>query len=145
MSAFTIYVLATNDSGTRLALQTAAARIRESSGKVLLIVPAVVSFAEPLESPAFDPSSVARHYRALAAASNVRATVRVCVCRHPQHVFDRLLLKHVDVVIGGRRGRWFKTEEEKLARSLGASGHSVTFATEDHETQVARTALAATG
>jgi hypothetical protein len=54
--------------------------------------------------------------------------VRVCACREPGHLFERMLIDEAVVVIPGHRGRWLRSKSERLAHELASRGHTVTFA-----------------
>jgi hypothetical protein len=128
MATPVVHVIATTEEGTQRALSAAAHLANERGTRVVVLVPHVVSFALPVGRSSEDPAAIAAPYRALVSAAGVDATVRVCFCREPQHVFGRLLTDQAEVVVGGTRRRWWPSREERLARDLAGRGHRVTFA-----------------
>src|SRR4051812_31105917 len=113
MSSRLVHVIATTEEGTERALRTAGRLASHRGTRVIVLVPHVVSFGSTTGRPA-DPQAVAEPYRILASANGVDATVRVCLCREPRQIFGRLLTDQTDVVIGGRRRRWWPSREERL-------------------------------
>ena len=127
MDRRTIYVVATTEIGTRRALETASRRARVERAQLTLVAPHVVPFGAPLDRCGAEHNRCAEHYRALIEATQLDATVRVCCCHESQHVFGRLLVTGADIVIGGPRGAWRMTAEERLAEALARDGHRVVF------------------
>jgi hypothetical protein len=120
-------VVATTDAGTRRAL-TEAARLANGSGvRVLLLVPQVISFLRRVGNP-HEATEITDRYRAIAADAGVDARVRLCVCHQLDDIFRWMLGPRSQIVIGGRRGRWWPTSAERLAERLKARGHDVVFA-----------------
>ena len=128
MATRPLHVIATSCAGTLTALETARHIAVERRTPVVLLVPRVVSFTRSLDQPDEDPVAIAESYRTIVDQSGIAANVRVCFCREPHDVFGRLLIDDADVVVGGPRGRWWPSPEERLARRLTAEGHHVTFA-----------------
>ena len=126
-----LYVLATDEAGTRAALKTVVCRAASSGRKVVILVPSIVPSGVALNGGAHDQPDVSAHYRRLAALAGMNADVRICRCRDATHIPSRLLLTHAEFVIGGHRGRWRCTSEEQLARQIERQGHRVTFADVD--------------
>jgi hypothetical protein len=121
-------VIATTEEGTRAALAEARQFSADRGpARVILLVPQVVSFLKPLDSPS-EIYQIARRYRNIAALAGVEATVRVCVCRRPEEVFRWMVNARSTVVLGGRRRWWWHTEEQDLAGRLTQTGRDVIFA-----------------
>ena len=128
MATRPLHVIATTCTGTVSALKAAQQIADTRRARVVLLVPRVVSFTLSLDQPDEDPVAIAESYRTIVDQAGIEANVRVCFCREPRDVFGRLLIDNADVVVGGRRGRWWPSPEERLARRLTAEGHHVTFA-----------------
>lgn len=128
MATRALHVIATSCTGTVSALKAAQQIADKRRARVVLLIPRVVSFTLSLDQPDEDPAAIAESYRTIVDQADVEASVRVCFCREPRDVFGRLLIDSADVVVGGQRGRWFPSREERLVRRLTADGHHVTFA-----------------
>jgi hypothetical protein len=115
-----IHVIATTDRGTRAALAAARTYATDLNARVVLLVPHVVPYAQPLEHPADSPQCAGERFRGTADALGLDATVRVCVCRSVSDVMT-LLPPEALVLVGGRR-RWWRTREDRLARTLTLRG-----------------------
>jgi hypothetical protein len=115
-----IHVVATTDRGTRAALAAASRYATDLNAQVVLLVPHVVPYAQPLEHPADRPQCAAERFGELAAALGLDITIRVCFCRS---VPDAVTLLPADalVLVGGRR-RWWRTREGRLAQALAGRG-----------------------
>jgi hypothetical protein len=123
-----VHVLATTEEGTRSALETAR-RIADGRGaRILVLVPQVVPYGQPLLRPSEDPTRIADRFRGVVAGSGIAAAVLVCVCREPSHVPGRMLIDRGEIVVGGRRRKWWPSGEERIARRLAGDGHDVVFA-----------------
>ena len=120
-------ILATDEEGTRSALSEAKRLVRAGSGRVVVVVPQVLSyFSEPA-----DPSetcAITDKYRALASSAGVDALVRVCVCRRLDDAFMWMIKRQSRVVIGGRARWWWPTAVQRTVRRLSQSGYDVVFA-----------------
>jgi hypothetical protein len=97
------------------------------SEPIILLVPRVISGANPVEDP-HDSQRLTNQYRGLAASAGVEASVRLCICRHYRDMFRWMLVRPSLIVIGGRR-RWrWPTAAQRMAEDLTRSGHAVLFA-----------------
>jgi len=122
-----VYVAATTREGTRCAL-VAAKRLADGlDARIIILVPHVVSYVVPLDSPGEDPTVLIDQYGALASNAAVDAAVRLCLCRRPIDVFKALLDDHATIVIGGRRGRCWPSAAQRTARRLRREGYDVVF------------------
>ena len=120
----TTYVLATTDAATMLALSAA---YRSVSGEhIVLLIPFLAPYGRSLEPTAEERAALLDRYRRLGAV-RPGTELRVCGCRERQHVPSRLLLANATIYVGGARGRWRTTDEERIVRELTADGHRVTF------------------
>ena len=123
-----IQVIATTAEGTRSALE-GAKRLSMSAGtaSIVVLVPHLMSAANPLDGPR-ETARVTEQYRDFAQSAGVDATIRLCVCRRHQDVFQWMLGRLSLIVIGGRRRWWWPTSAQRIARDLKRAGHSVVFA-----------------
>src|SRR5713101_4086449 len=122
-----VYVVATTSEGTRSALLAAQRLAAGLDAHIVLLVPHVVSYVVPLESPNEDPTVLIDECRALAASAGVDAFVRLCLCRRPIDVFQTLLGDGSTIVLGGRCGRWWPSAAQRMARRLRREGYDVVF------------------
>jgi hypothetical protein len=121
-------VVATTPEGTTSALRAAQRLAAGLNARITILVPHVVSYVVPLDHPTEDPTALIDRYRQLASKLGVDAGVRLCLCRTPGDVFRKMLCAGSVVVVGGRRGTWFRrTREERLKRELIRQGHEVVF------------------
>lgn len=125
-----VFVLATSEDGTQRALREARALAEAEQVPLVLVVP-VVTPDGPVPRDVSATHADVEHFRAMARTVGRSVSVRGCACREPKHVLGRLLVESATVVIGGRRGRWRMTREERLARELSLEGHRVTFVDAD--------------
>jgi hypothetical protein len=119
-----VYVIATTPPATSFALKRA--RTLAGQHRIVLLVPAVVDREEPA-----DLVRLMREYDGLAARLGIVATPYVCVCKQPRDVLSWFPTTGATLVVGGARGgRFFHSEEERLARALQNAGHHVVFVNE---------------
>jgi hypothetical protein len=121
------YVIATTESGTRAALEATRHWAAGLNEEVVLLVPFVLPYAEPLDAANGAIASVANRYRLIAEAADLDVLVRVCVCRPHSAALMPLLPPGAVVLIGGRTRRWWPTREERLAARLEQSGYRALF------------------
>ena len=110
-----------------MALTTAVPLAKGSMSRLIVIVPRVVSYALRLDKNGAAADFLARRYRDFIRDFDCDAQIRLCVCRRVDDVVLQLLPPGGTVVVGGRAGRWFPSEEAKLVRRLTALGHHVVF------------------
>ena len=96
------------------------------SARVTLLVPQVVPYPLPLETPPVLVDFSERRFRLIACQSPVETRVRIFLCRDRFEILNSVLSPRSLVVVGGRR-RWWPTAERRLARKLRGAGHEVIF------------------
>lgn len=122
-----IDVVFTSVDATLAALRKAADLASRLDARITLLVPQVVPYPLPLESPPvlFDWNE--RRFRVIAEQCSVETSVRLYLCRDRVQTLCTVLQPHAFVVLGGRR-RWWPTPDSRLARTLRRAGHEVIFA-----------------
>ncbi|MES1254101.1 MAG: hypothetical protein ABUS56_00720 [Acidobacteriota bacterium] len=120
-----VYVVSTTFRWTTAALDAAARYARRLGARIVLLVPQVVPYADPLDRPSDSTSSVVEHLRQLVVRLQIDATIQVCLCRTPRIALDELLPADAIVLVGGRRRRWWHTREQQLAVALACKGRHV--------------------
>ena len=122
-----VAVVFTSAPATIAALRKASALADRLSARIKLLVPQVVPFPLPLESPPVLLDFSERRFREIAAESPVETTVEIYLCRDRWETLKSVLARRSLVVIGGPK-RWWPTKEKSMARKLGRAGHEVIFA-----------------
>jgi hypothetical protein len=121
-----IGVIFTSVESTLAALKEAGTLATSLGARITLLVPQVVPYPLPLESPPVLLEFNERRFRLLASQSPVETTVRIYLCRDGLETLVNVLSPGSIVVIGGQK-RWWPTQEKKLARHLRQAGHEVFF------------------
>ncbi len=119
-------VVFTSTAATVAALKKAGALAESLSARITLVVPQIVPFPLPLESPPVLLEFSERRFRQIAEDSPVETTVQIYLCRDRNETLRAVLAPRSLVVVGGRR-RWWHTAEQRLARQLRRAGHEVIF------------------
>ncbi len=122
-----VAVVFTSAAATIAALRKAGALADRLSARIKLLVPQVVPYPLPLESPPVLIDFSERRFREIALESPVETTVQIYLCRDGWETLKAVLAPRSLVVIGGRK-RWWPTREKSLARKLCRAGHEVIFA-----------------
>lgn len=122
----TIYVVATDYTGTRAGLTAAIPLAKGAGARLVLLVPHVVPYPLPVDQPVDSGQFVVRRYRDLVAELNGVVQIRLCLCRRPGDVLSQLS-PSATVVLGGPAGRWVPSAAVRLARRLAHLGHRVVF------------------
>ena len=122
-----ISVIFTSVESTIKALTKAGALATSLGARITLVVPQVVPYPRPIESPPVLIDWNERRFRVIAEQSPVETTVRIYLCRDCLETLASVLNSGSIVVLGARR-RWWPTAESRLARSLRKAGHEVIVA-----------------
>jgi hypothetical protein len=121
-----VQVVYTSEASVLDAMREACVLAGNLRARIALIVPQVVPYPLPLESPPILIDFSERRLRQLASLSPVETLVRIYLCRDASETLKKVLLPGPPVVICGRR-RWWPTRERKLAHKLRKAGHEVVF------------------
>ena len=121
-----ISVVFTSVEATLAALKQAGTLASSLGARITLVVPQVVPYPLPLESPPVLVEFNEKRFRLIASQSPVETTVRIYLCRDGLEILTHVLSPGSIVVIGGQK-RWWPTREKKLARQLRQAGHEVFF------------------
>jgi hypothetical protein len=119
-----IAVVFTTVDATLAALRKAGALANRLGAHITLMVPQVVPYPLPLESPPVLIDWNERRFRVIAEESPVDTTVRLYLCRDRVAALLNALSPQSMVVLGGPK-RWWPTSETILARKLRNAGHEV--------------------
>jgi hypothetical protein len=123
----TVYALATSFDGMRVALTTSVPLARGRGARLVVLVPQIVPYPLPVDSPTEETVFTERRYRELVHEAHGEAEIRVCLCRTPRDVLQ-LLPAASTVVVGGRVGPAWPSLEERLSRHLIRLGHHAVLA-----------------
>ena len=121
-----ISVVFTSVESTLAALKEAGALASSLGARITLVVPQVVPFPLPLESPPVLVEFNERRFRVMASQSPVETKVQIYLCRDALQTLTSVLRPGSIVFLCGRK-RWWPTREMKLARQLRRAGHEVVF------------------
>jgi hypothetical protein len=121
-----IAVVFTSVESTLAALKEAGSLASSLGARITLLVPQVVPYPLPLESPPVLIDFNERRFRLIASQTPVETTVRIYLCRDTLETLTSVLNPGSIVVIGGQKTLW-PTREKKLARQLRRAGHEVFF------------------
>jgi hypothetical protein len=114
----------TNPAPTARALAVATELARGFDAAVTLMAVHVLPYPSPLECQEGIRKRLEAELTAVARTSPVAIRVKLVFARDREDAYLGLLQRQSLVVIG-TRDRWWRTREERLARRLTASGHSV--------------------
>ncbi len=112
---------------TIAALKRAGALADRLSARINLVVPQIVPYPLPLESPPVLLDFSEKKFREIALESPVETNVQIYLCRDQLDTLKSVLAPSSLVVIGSRK-RWWPTREKSLAWKLRRAGHEVIFA-----------------
>jgi hypothetical protein len=121
-----ISVVFTSVESTLAALKEAGALASSLGARITLLVPQVVPYPLPLESPPVLVEFNEKRFCVMANQNPVETSVHIYLCRDKFETLTAVLSPGSIVVVGGRK-RWWPTRDELLARQLRRSGHEVIF------------------
>lgn len=121
-----IAVVFTSVESTLVALKEAGQLANSLSARITLVVPQVVPFPLPLETPPVLVEFNENRFRVMASQSPVETSVQIFLCRDRFETLASVLKPGSIVVVGGRK-RWWPTKDETLARQLRRAGYEVLF------------------
>jgi hypothetical protein len=122
-----ISVVFTSVEATLGALKEAGNLAGSLGARLTLLVPQVVPYPLPLESPPVLVEFNENRFRVIASQSCVETGVQVYLCRDKVNTLLSVLRQRSLVVLGGRKRRLWPTPEQSLARQLRRAGHEVIF------------------
>ena len=126
-SRLSISVVFTSVTKTLSALREAGALASRLGAQITLVVPQVVPYPLPLESPPVLLDWNERRFHVIASESPVETMVRLYLCRDRLETLISVLKPHSLVVVRCRRRWWWPTSEERLAKTLRRAGHEVIY------------------
>jgi len=119
-----VSVVCTSTVGTIVALRQAAALADRLNARIKMLVPQVVPYLLPLESPPVLLNFSEHRFSEIASACPVETTVQIYLCRDRVETLKAVLAPGSLVVMGARK-TWWPNREKNLARSLRRAGHEV--------------------
>jgi hypothetical protein len=122
-----VVVLHTSVKGTLQALKTAGCIAQGLAAPIRLLVPQIVPYPLPLESPAISKDFTERRMRTVASEAAVETRIDIRLCRDSRVLLESALKPRSLVVLSGRRS-WWPTSESRLAQRLKHLGHQVVYA-----------------
>jgi hypothetical protein len=121
-----IAVVFTSVESTLAALKEAGNLANSLGAQIKLVVPQVVPYPLPLETPPVLVEFNENRFRVIASKSPVETSVHIYLCRDRFETLASVLKSGSIVVLGGRK-RWWPTKDERLARKLRGAGYEVLF------------------
>jgi hypothetical protein len=122
-----VSVVFTSVQSTLAALREAGSLASSLGARITLLVPQVVPYPLPLESPPVLVEFNERRFRVIASQSLVETSVQVYLCRDRLQTLTSILSSGSIVVLGGRKRWWWPSRDEVLARGLRRAGYEVIF------------------
>jgi hypothetical protein len=119
-----IAVVFTSVESTLAALKEAGNLANSLGAKITLVVPQVVPYPLPLETPPVLLEFNEHRFRVIASESLVETSVQIYLCRDRLDMLLRVLSPNSLVVVGGRK-KWWPTGEKLMSRRLRQAGHKV--------------------
>jgi len=119
-----IAVVFTYVESTLAALKEAGNLANSLGARITLVVPQVVPYPLPLETPPVLVEFNEHRFRVIASESLVETNVQIYLCRDRLEMLLRMLSPNSLVVIGGPK-KWWPTTEKLMARRLRQAGHKV--------------------
>ncbi len=122
-----ISVVFTTVESTLAALKEAGTLASSLGARITLLVPQVVPYPLPLETPPVLVEFNEKRFRVIANQSEVETGVQIYLCRDRVQTLTSVLKPGSIVVLGGRKRFWWPTRDQVLARDLRRAGHEVIF------------------
>jgi hypothetical protein len=126
-----IAVVFTSVESTLPALKEAGHLANSLGARIKLVVPQVVPYPLPLETPPVLVEFNENRFRVMASQSPVETSVQVYLCRDRFETLVSVLRTGSIVVLGGKKrrwpARWVPSKDERLARRLQRAGYEVLF------------------
>jgi hypothetical protein len=119
-----IAVVFTSVELTLAALKEAGNLANSLGARITLVVPQVVPYPLPLETPPVLVEFNEHRFQVIATQSPVETSVQIYLCRDRIEMLLAALGPNSLVVIGGRK-KWWPTSEKLTARRLRQAGHKV--------------------
>ena len=111
----------------KLTAHAVSAALKLANGfaaEITLLAVHVVPYPAPLECQEGVRQCLEEELSAVARATHASLNINVVFARDREEIcLD--LLRHKSLVVMGTRDRWWRTSEERFARTLAAHGHSV--------------------
>jgi hypothetical protein len=120
-------VVFTSVESTLAALKEAGSLASSLGARITLVVPQVVPYPLPLETPPVLIDFNEKCFRVIASQNPVETSVHVYLCRDRIQALTSVLNPGSIVVLGGRKRWWWPTYDQVLARELRRTGHEVIF------------------
>ena len=121
-----ITVVFTSVDSTLAALKEAGMLANSLGAQIMLVVPQIVPYPLPLESPPVLLEFNENRFRVMASQSPVETSVQIYLCRDRFETLTSVLKPGSIVVLAGRK-RWWPTRDKRLARQLRRAGYEVLF------------------
>src|SRR5664279_2421405 len=121
-----IAVVFTSVESTLAALKEAGSLANSLGARIKLLVPQVVPYPLPLETPPVLVEFNENRFRVIASESPVETSVQIYLCRDRFETLTSVLQPGSIVVLGGKK-RWWPNKDELLARQLRRAGCEVVF------------------
>ncbi len=126
-----IAVVFTSVESTLAALKEAGNLANSLGARIQLVVPQVVPYPLPLETPPVLVEFNEHRFRVIASESPVETSVQIYLCRDRFETLASVLKPGSIVVLGGKKrrwpARWVPSKDKLLARQLRRAGHEVVF------------------
>ena len=121
-----IAVVFTSEQSTVAALKEARHLAVSLGARVTLVVPQVVPYPLPLETPPVFTAFNEKRFRAMAGENQRESRVQIYLCRDRLQTLCSVLKPGHILVVGGRK-RWWPTKDKTLVRRLQRAGYEVVF------------------
>jgi hypothetical protein len=121
-----IAVVFTSVQSTLAALKQAGKLANSLGARIKLVVPQVVPYSLPLETPPVLVEFNENRFRVMANETPVETSVQIYLCRDRFETLKSVLQRGSVIVVGGRK-RWWPTKDQRLARQLRRAGYEVLF------------------